>query len=32
LGSFLEEQEGVCKVVLMEDGASVHRGKVANLQ
>jgi transposase len=29
LGSFLKEQEGVCKVVLMEDGAPVHRGKVA---
>jgi transposase len=29
LGSFLEEQEGVCKVVLMEDGALVHRGKVS---
>jgi hypothetical protein len=29
LDSFLEEQEGVCKVVLMEDGAPVHRDKVA---
>jgi hypothetical protein len=29
LGSFLEEHEGVCKVVLMEDIALVHRGKVA---
>jgi hypothetical protein len=29
LGSFLEEQEGVCKVVLMEDGALMHRDKVA---
>jgi transposase len=26
---FLEEYEGVYKVVLMEDGASVHRDKVA---
>jgi hypothetical protein len=29
LGSFLEEQEGVCKVVLMEDSTLVHRDKVA---
>jgi hypothetical protein len=28
-GSFLEEQEGVCKVVLMEESDPVHRGKVA---
>jgi hypothetical protein len=26
---FLEEQEGVCKVVLMEDDTLMHRGKVA---
>jgi hypothetical protein len=25
LGSFLEEQEGICKVVFMEDDALVHR-------
>jgi transposase len=29
LDSFLEEQEGVCKVVLMEDRVPVHRNKVA---
>jgi hypothetical protein len=29
LDSFLEEQEGICKVVLMEDGTPVHRNKVA---
>jgi ABC-type uncharacterized transport system ATPase subunit len=29
LGSFPEQHEGICKVVLMEDGAPVHRGKVA---
>jgi hypothetical protein len=29
LGSFLEEQEGVFKVVLIEDGALLHRGKIA---
>jgi hypothetical protein len=29
LGSFLEEHEGVCKVVLMEDCALVYRGKIA---
>jgi hypothetical protein len=28
LGSFLKEQEGVCKVVLMEGGAPMYRGKV----
>jgi hypothetical protein len=30
LCSFLEKQEGVYKVVLMEDGAPLHRGKVAS--
>jgi hypothetical protein len=25
----VEEHEGICKVVLMEDDAHVHRGKVA---
>ena len=29
LDSFLEEKESVCKVVLMEDGTLMHRGKVA---
>jgi hypothetical protein len=29
LDSFPEEQEGFCKVMLMEDGTPVHRGKVA---
>ena len=29
LDSFLKEQEGVCKVVLMEDGTPMHRDKVA---
>jgi transposase len=29
LGSFLEEQEGICKVVLVENGTHVDRDKVA---
>jgi hypothetical protein len=29
LGSFLKEQKGVCKFVLMENSAPVHRSKVA---
>jgi hypothetical protein len=29
LDTFLEEQKGVCKVVLMEDDAPVYRGKAA---
>jgi hypothetical protein len=29
LDSVLKEQEGVCKVVLMEDGSPMHRSKVA---
>ena len=29
LDSFLEEHEGICKVVFMEDGAPMHRNKVA---
>jgi hypothetical protein len=29
LDSFLEEHGGVCKVVIMEDDAPMHRGKVA---
>jgi hypothetical protein len=29
LDSFLEEQDGVCKVVLMEDGVPVHKDKIA---
>jgi hypothetical protein len=29
LGSFLEEQEGICKVVPMEDNAPIHKDKIA---